>query len=282
MPTAMIDLGFDPRQLNEKGETIAHSVMYLKVNVSSGRTAEKFRYRFVDELLGSFSSLADARDHCQNTPLHLAGSARMMRLLVEKYHSDLMALNKHGHNVLIRAIVGVDSEFCTRAIEFLLTLMNQRDLDIDMVDNLGWTALHWAVFVQEDGCVGALLEYGANCHKTNSDGRTPMHLLGYDFHQDGTTKTIEGLDISQIINKDKLPGWKAQKDRARCVGLRYLISRGADATVLDYGGDLPFFPAAASSLVSDTFLMLRAAATKGLFEPSRSQLAVQQRVSQSD
>ncbi|KAF5281784.1 hypothetical protein FQR65_LT14531 [Abscondita terminalis] len=79
----------------------------------------------------------------------------------------------------------------------LIRLLLGFGADPDIADRVNGSAcLHWAVTVNEDGYVKALIEHGADVNKENSDGETPLNRarrLGYDILERMMTKTDDGF-----------------------------------------------------------------------------------------
>lgn len=281
-PLPLVSLGMDVWHRNKNGETIAHAVISSEIDEdlfydsedevdddddSSDDRVENFRLQFMDDLFGHAPSLVHAQDHEGNQPIHLVGgaSSETVRALVYKHGATLGALNNHNETCLITAVkMACDYNFST--IETLLTLMKVRGVDIDSQDKNGWTALHWAIFRRKDTVARLLLVFGVDVHKTNNHGRNPLHLVGFPFSAGRCCDSYDDRDISRVVNCLEFPAYKAEKDKSTSqVGLQELIGSGADATKANNNGNLPFFLAAATSRVTDTFLMIRAAASQGLF-----------------
>ena len=71
-------------------------------------------------------------------------------------------------------------------------------------------------------------------------------------------------DVSRVLKNG--PSWQAAKLLLGRGCTTSLIRSGSDATLCDNDGNLPFFLAAASFRVTETFWMVRAAASGGLFQ----------------
>lgn len=137
MPKPLIELGFDIYQRGHDGEYIAHSSMRLKSDDPD------FRLRFIDELFDHDREQVRLRDLNDSTPLHLAAGVNtdIVKLLVEKYGADPTCRNRYGRIPLIWSVVDGKSDVA----EYLCNYMKGKNMDIDMPDIYGWTALHWSV-----------------------------------------------------------------------------------------------------------------------------------------
>ena len=60
---------------------------------------------------------------------------------------------------------------------------------MNATDDTGWAPLHFAVECRDEDCIALLLAHGADVHKANDLGRTPMTYAVYHEHQ----KIIEML-----------------------------------------------------------------------------------------
>lgn len=267
LPRVMIDLGLDPSQRRIglrsglAGETIAHYAI-SKPSVHD----DEYRSRFLKELFVCDPSLVEAKDCLGRTPLHTAVVCDMDNVvtqLVKDNGASLSATERSGRIPLIEAVLREGRT----TITCLLNLMKERDVCVDKPDNKGWTALHYEIF-HKGGHGGSdvrvLLESGANANKRNSHGRTPLHMIGFP-RSTGNSFLAGDMDISRILNAKNFPSWKAQQEIGSLEGLECLVNSGADATLRDRDRNLPFFLAAATSRVSETFLMIRVAAMQGIF-----------------
>ena len=66
---------------------------------------------------------------------------------------------------------------------FLKIFLEQYEVNVDSIDRLGSTALHYASQRGEVGCVEVLLKYGASARLPNSQDMTPLHLACASGHQ---------------------------------------------------------------------------------------------------
>lgn len=89
-------------------------------------------------------------------------------------------------------------------------------VDCSLTDKNGWTALHYATAYCRPSVVLDLVKRGVDCNAKDVQGRTPAHLIF-------SAPTPDRDDL-----KDAGPTMKA------------LLDGGADMTVTDDGGSLPF------------------------------------------
>jgi palmitoyltransferase len=69
-------------------------------------------------------------------------------------------------------------------------------MEIDERDNMGYTALHWAVYRCDAASTEILLKLGANPNVVGSDGLTPLHFAAFTGNKTCITKLLEaGADI---------------------------------------------------------------------------------------
>lgn len=127
--------------------------------------------------------------------------------------------------------------------------------------------------------IRTLIENGADVNKRNHHGRCPLHLMGYAFSDGARTRdpfTFGDHDITRVLTAPKFPAMPEEGHEA-FQGLQDLINRGADATKTDNDGNLPFFMATRAHHVPEAFLMVRAAASRGLFVPSGQSVPTKKR-----
>ena len=263
-PAQLLQLGLDPYKTDEEGDNVLHVAINFEEE------------DFMAKLLTAEPRMIETRDRQGRTALHLAMNAHhLMEPLVEHFGADLLAGDQHGRTPLM--VAAWEGKF--RVAKTLVRLFDKHQLTLASVDEHGWTALHWSVFAQHKKITRLLLDAGAPCHVINHLGRSPLHCVGYDFGRSCSTRcqpSFTDRDISDMLN-----GGAAVHeddgfyDNNYCSGgcgwaaAEFLISRGADAMLRDHEGNLPFFLAAAASCrVTETLMLVRAAASQGLFEKS--------------
>jgi len=125
--------------------------------------------QIVEILLDRGASVA-ATDAWGRTPLLVATQLKntaAIRLLLEK-KSDVNAANKNDITPLISAAQTGNQE----AVSMLL----RAGAAPDRADNLGWTALMWAVFRKDAAIAKLLLDYGADAAKVGRDKSTALEI----------------------------------------------------------------------------------------------------------
>ena len=116
---------------------------------------------------------AEAMNH--DTPWLLAGALGRTEILVAMLDTgkvDYSIRNRYGGNALIPA--------CERGhVETVRLLLDRSKIDVDHINNLGWTGLLEAVILSDGGprhieIVRMLLAAGANPNIADKDGVTPL------------------------------------------------------------------------------------------------------------
>ena len=274
MPNFLIQtLGVDPWDPDKAGNTALHFAVAQPLDTESDDDDDnddekelpggERRLEFLKELVEHDAALLQAKNYKGLTPLHVAAgwSVVLTQTLVTTYHADSMATDVHGHTPLIHAIL---TGTAPRIIKSLLILMKERDMNLNMPDKQGWNALHWATFLEIPAVVRLLLEFGASPNAVNSQGRTPLHLVGFPFCASREDHSYSDADVTRILTvpfpkRRRLPESNANDS------VMDLLNRAADATHVDAAGNLPFFMASSTGQVDVPFLMIRAAAARGLF-----------------
>tara|TARA_B100001123_G_scaffold352041_4_gene403341 strand:- start:9359 stop:10933 length:1575 start_codon:yes stop_codon:yes gene_type:complete len=111
----------------------------------------------------------------------LAGESEVMRLLAE-HGADLGLMTTSNGTPLMAAaglgrVMGEVSVPDSHVLEATKVLVELEALgDVDAVDSLGNTALHYAAYFKRTGIVQLLAEHGANLNLPNKYGETPLWL----------------------------------------------------------------------------------------------------------
>lgn len=115
------------------------------------------------------------RDNMLNNPFLYAGAEGLLDILklTVKAGADPKITNRFGGTALIPAAERGHVE----VVQYLLTHTN---IDIDHVNNLGWTALLEAIVLSDGGpkhqeIVTLLIQHGADVNIPDRSGHTPLH-----------------------------------------------------------------------------------------------------------
>ena len=221
-----------------------------------------------------------------NTPLHLAlrhGSTVASALMTRRLDYNLK--DGLGRNSLHLVFAYQRSE------RYILTFLNRHFLpsggDIHAANSkTGWTAMHYAVFYNYFDVQQFLLENGVSLCQVNASGQSPVHLVG--------TKNFfiplgqEEMAYTNALNRRNsrqrkfpmrasFPLSGASTDKSKTLNSSFVwpaqhkgvyetfLNRGVYCNQRDYEGNLPFFLAASTEWMDATFLMIRLAASQGLF-----------------
>lgn len=161
----------------------------------------------IAEILIAHLANIEARDDRKKTPLHYAKSLDMTKLLVE-HGADINATDKDGNTILYYAILHYKLKIITYLIEIgvniniknwlgetvlhltsrrgdweiVLALIKdaKRKAQLNIKNNEGMTALHWAVKEEKEKVVELLLENGADPTIKNNEGETSIDLAKPD------------------------------------------------------------------------------------------------------
>lgn len=125
----------------------------------------------------------NAKDNIRDTPFLYAGAEgrnHILRLILATGKAKLDDTNRYGGNALIPAAHHGHPD--------TVRILIDAGLDVDHVNNLGWTALLEAVILGDGGptyqeIVGILLDGGADATIADRDGVTPLghaKRMGYD------------------------------------------------------------------------------------------------------
>ncbi|MCA9860237.1 MAG: ankyrin repeat domain-containing protein [Thermomicrobiales bacterium] len=127
----------------------------------------------VDLLLQAGADL-DLQDDMQNNPFLYAGAEGLMEILklTHRAGADPTMTNRYGGV----AIIPASEKGHLDAVRYLL---EETDVDVNHVNNLGWTALLEAVILTDGGpvfqqIVAELIAHGADVNIADGDGVTPL------------------------------------------------------------------------------------------------------------
>ncbi len=130
------------------------------------------------------------QDTMADNPFLYAGAEGLLEILklTIDANADTKLLNRYGGTALIPA---ADRGH----VEIVKELLTRTDVDVNHVNNLGWTALLEAIILGEGGpdhteIVRLLVEAGADVNSADKDGITPISHA----KQRGYTKIVEILE----------------------------------------------------------------------------------------
>lgn len=156
----LINAGAPVDEKNKSGETA------LLLAVKHDKTA------IAKSLMASGASI-DARAKNKDTPWLLAGASGRTELIREMVPlgPDLSIRNRYGGNALIPA--------CERGHVETIKVLLTTDIDVDQVNNLGWTCLLEIVILGDGGprhveAARLVLDAGANPNLADKDGLSPL------------------------------------------------------------------------------------------------------------
>ncbi len=114
------------------------------------------------------------RDSRTDNPFLYAGAEGLLDILklLIAAHADTKLTNRYGGTALIPAAE-------RGHVEIVKILLTQTDVDVDHINNLGWTALLEAIVLSDGGIehqqiVQLLVDHGADVNIPDKDGVTPL------------------------------------------------------------------------------------------------------------
>ncbi|WP_121616020.1 ankyrin repeat domain-containing protein [Virgibacillus halodenitrificans] len=116
----------------------------------------------------------DLRDNMQNNPFLYAGAEgylEILKLTIEA-GADPSLLNRYGGTALIPAAEHGH-------IDVIKELVENTEVDVNHINNLGWTALLEAIILSDGGekqqeTIQILIQHGADVNIPDNDGVTPL------------------------------------------------------------------------------------------------------------
>ncbi|VTJ54253.1 Hypothetical predicted protein [Marmota monax] len=166
-------------QTDRTGETALH----LAARYSRSDAAKRLLEASAD---------ANIQDNMGRTPLHAAVSADaqgVFQILIRNRATDLDARMHDGTTPLILA--------ARLAVEGMLEDLINSHADVNAVDDLGKSALHWAAAVNNVDAAIVLLKNGANKDMQNNKEETPLFLAA----REGSYETAKVL-LDHFANRD--------------------------------------------------------------------------------
>ncbi|XP_043940374.1 neurogenic locus notch homolog protein 3 isoform X2 [Protopterus annectens] len=150
---------------------------------------------------------ANAQDNTGRTPLHAAVAADaqgVFQILIRNRATDLDARMADGSTALILA--------ARLAVEGMVEDLITCHADVNAVDELGKSALHWAAAVNNIEATRALLKNGANKDMQNLKEETPLFLAAREGSYEAAKILLEHFANREITDHmDRLPRDIAQE-----------------------------------------------------------------------
>jgi len=135
---------------------------------------------------------ANAQDNSGRTPLHAAvatDAQGVFHILLKNRATNLNAKTFDGTTPLILA--------ARLAIEGMVEQLIEAEVDVNLADDQGKTALHWAASVNNVEAVNVLLAHGANRDAQDSKDETPLFLSA----REGSYQAARAL-LDHCANRD--------------------------------------------------------------------------------
>lgn len=149
----------------------------------------------------------NAQDHSGRTPLHTAVTADaqgVFQILIRNRSTDLDARMADGSTALILA--------ARLAVEGMVEELIASHADVNAVDELGKSALHWAAAVNNVEATLALLKNGANKDMQDSKEETPLFLAAREGSYEAAKLLLDHFANREITDHlDRLPRDVAQE-----------------------------------------------------------------------
>jgi len=123
------------------------------------------------------------------TAVHFAsyhGNLELVIKLVEELQADFSTTNMYGANV-----IHVASQGDQPAPIYYFAKVKKMDLNI--ADQRGSTALHWACFAKSEFALSYILALAPNLEKKDNSGNTPLHLAIKSVPQLRSTRPVRAL-----------------------------------------------------------------------------------------
>lgn len=169
----LIDQGMDVNSIDSKGRTaLLAATEFENLKIIKWLLENEAQIDLYDE----------GNPTIERTPFLYAGANGLNTILdiLIEYNPNYSIVNQYGGSALIPA--------CERGhVETVRKLLEKTSIDINLVNNLGWTALLEAVILGDGGknhqvIVKLLLDYGANPSIYDNEGILPLeHALKKGF-----------------------------------------------------------------------------------------------------
>lgn len=93
----------------------------------------------------------------------------IQHFLSERHLYDVNSLNEYGHSPLCTAVHAGSMKFVKTLVEI--------GADVNLKDNDGWTALHFATATKQYDIAKYLMTVGADMKATTNDGLKPLEFV---------------------------------------------------------------------------------------------------------
>jgi palmitoyltransferase len=142
--------------------------------------------------------------------------------LLLHHGADPLLTDVQGYNILHLATIDGNA--------FLLVLLLQQDIPVDVVDQQGHTGLMWAAYKGYPACVDLFLRWGANANAVDEGGLSPLHWALVKGSLPCVLKLLEyGADRFTKTRDGKSPTTVAQEMNTLRTWYRALNERGFDS-----------------------------------------------------
>uniref|UniRef100_A0A8C5Z8W8 Neurogenic locus notch homolog protein 1 n=1 Tax=Marmota marmota marmota TaxID=9994 RepID=A0A8C5Z8W8_MARMA len=182
-PAVISDFIYQGASLHNQTDRTGETALHLAARYSRSDAAKRLLEASAD---------ANIQDNMGRTPLHAAVSADaqgVFQILIRNRATDLDARMHDGTTPLILA--------ARLAVEGMLEDLINSHADVNAVDDLGKSALHWAAAVNNVDAAIVLLKNGANKDMQNNKEETPLFLAA----REGSYETAKVL-LDHFANRD--------------------------------------------------------------------------------
>ncbi|EPY81630.1 notch1 preproprotein-like protein [Camelus ferus] len=182
-PAVISDFIYQGASLHNQTDRTGETALHLAARYSRSDAAKRLLEASAD---------ANIQDNMGRTPLHAAVSADaqgVFQILIRNRATDLDARMHDGTTPLILA--------ARLAVEGMLEDLINSHADVNAVDDLGKSALHWAAAVNNVEAAVVLLKNGANKDMQNNKEETPLFLAA----REGSYETAKVL-LDHFANRD--------------------------------------------------------------------------------
>ena len=134
--------------------------------------------------------------------------------------------------------------------------MIERSAMLEEVDDIGWTALHWASAIGSESCCKVLLQAGADVNVQAKDD-TPLMCSAFYGHFEVVKLFLTfGAEVNKKNSKQDTPIMFAAMSGHNEI-VKLLLESGADANMENNNGNTPLVLAAMHGRVEIVKLLLK-------------------------